>query len=183
MITAGNRWHRPVRNRRAPTIAAPFLVAPSQLRGQRAPDVSRDERALVESAVDDRTGRISGAGHLGYPLRSAYTAAKWAVEGLIATCAMELGPSGIRVNAVAPGSVEGECMVRVIEAEADMTGRDPGEVRQRYEDQVSMRRFVSADEVAAMVVFLWGDEARSVNGQVISVDGGTESLRSGWPER
>ncbi|MGI9601141.1 MAG: SDR family oxidoreductase [Acidimicrobiales bacterium] len=123
----------------------------------------------------------STAGHHGYPLRSPYAAAKWAIEGLTATWAMELGPFGIRVNAICPGSVEGDRMVAVIAAEAEATGRTSAEVRAQYEDQVSMRRFVGADEVAATAVFLCTDAARSVNGQVISVDGHTESLRAGWP--
>lgn len=123
----------------------------------------------------------STAGHFGYPLRSPYAAAKWAIEGLTATWAMELGPLGIRVNAVAPGSVDGDRMARVLDGEAEATGRAVDDIRQQYEEQVSMRRFVTADEVAAAVVFLCGDAARSINGQVLSIDGNTESLRSSWP--
>ena len=56
----------------------------------------------------------STAGHLAYPLRSPYSASKWAVEGLTRTWAAELGPAGIRVNCVAPGTVAGDRMDAVI---------------------------------------------------------------------
>ncbi len=64
----------------------------------------------------------STAGIFGYPLRSPYVAAKWGVIGLTKTWAMELGPDGIRVNAICPGSVGGSRMDGVIEREAAATG-------------------------------------------------------------
>ena len=60
----------------------------------------------------------SSASFFGFPLRSPYTAAKWAVIGLTKTLAMELGSEGIRVNAICPGSVRGNRINRVIEADA-----------------------------------------------------------------
>ena len=60
----------------------------------------------------------SSASFFGFPLRSPYTAAKWAVIGLTKTLAMELGSDGIRVNAICPGSVRGNRINRVIEADA-----------------------------------------------------------------
>ena len=123
----------------------------------------------------------STAGHLPYPLRSAYSAAKWAVEGLTRTWAAELGQFGIRVNCVAPGAVDGPRMDRVIAAEAEAAGASPEAVRRGYRDQSAMRTFVTADDVATTVAFLCSDAARHVNGQIISVDGLTETLRTTPP--
>lgn len=123
----------------------------------------------------------STAGHLPYPLRSAYSAAKWAVEGLTRTWAAELGRFNIRVNCVAPGAVDGPRMDRVIAAEAEAAGASPEAVRQGYLDQSAMRTFVTADDVAATVAFLCSDAARHVNGQIISIDGLTETLRTTPP--
>lgn len=115
----------------------------------------------------------------GYPLRSAYAASKWAQVGLTKTWAMELGPHGIRVNAISPGSVEGTRIDAVIERDAKAHGLTAEEVRDVYLRQTSMRTFVSADDVASMAVFLASDGATRVSGQVIAVDGYTEGL-SNW---
>ena len=64
----------------------------------------------------------SVAGRLGYPLRTPYSAAKWAVVGFTKSLAMELGPANIRVNAIQPGIVEGERIERVISAKAKALG-------------------------------------------------------------
>ena len=118
----------------------------------------------------------------GYPLRSAYAASKWAQLGLTKTWAMELGPHGIRVNAISPGSVEGPRIDAVIERDASARGLSPEEVRDVYLRQTSMRTFISAEDVANMAVFLASDGAGKVSGQVIAVDGYTEGL-SNWLDK
>ena len=117
----------------------------------------------------------------GYPLRSAYTASKWAMMGLMKTWAMELGPEGIRVNTVCPTSVEGGRIDAVIENEAKQRGVPVKQVREVYLRQTSMRTFVTADDVADTILFLASDAARKISGQSISVDGHTEGL-SNWLE-
>ena len=112
----------------------------------------------------------------GYPLRSAYAASKWAQVGLTKTWAMELGPEGIRVNAISPGSVEGSRIDAVIERDAAARGLAPDEVRDVYLRQTSMRTFITAGDVASMAVFLASEGAAKVSGQVIAVDGYTEGL-------
>lgn len=130
----------------------------------------------------ERPGSIvnisSTAGLFGYPLRSPYVAAKWGVIGLTKTWAMELGPEGIRVNAICPGSVGGPRMDGVIEREAAATGVAAATLRSAYERQVSMGSFVDAFDVAEAVVFLSSSAARFVSGQVLGVDGHTETLRT-----
>jgi len=120
----------------------------------------------------------STAGIFGYPLRSPYAAAKWAVIGLTKTWAMELGGDGIRVNAICPGSVGGPRMDGVIDREAALTGVSASQVRSAYESQVSMGSFVDATDVAEAVVFLSSPAARFISGQVLGVDGHTETLRT-----
>lgn len=115
----------------------------------------------------------------GYPLRSAYTASKWAMMGLMKTWAMELGRDGIRVNAVCPTSVEGSRIDAVIAKEAEARGMSVEQVREVYLRQTSMRTFVSPDDVADTILFLASDAARKISGQSISVDGHTEGL-SNW---
>jgi len=134
---------------------------------------------LRESSRDRQRSIInisSTAGILGYPLRSPYVAAKWGVIGLTKTWAMELGPEGIRVNAICPGSVGGPRMDGVIGREATATGVPASEIRSAYEDQVSMRSFIDATDIGEAIAFLASPAARFINGQVIAVDGHTETL-------
>ena len=117
----------------------------------------------------------STAGIYGYPNRAPYAAAKWAVIGLMKTLAMELGPFGIRANAICPGAVEGPRMEGVLEREADAKGMTRDQVYEGYAAGTSMRSFVTAQDIADMAVFLGSDQARLVSGQVIAVDGHTEN--------
>ena len=119
----------------------------------------------------------STAGQWGYPNRSPYSAAKWALVGLTKGLAMELGEFGIRVNAIAPGSVEGDRMERVLSMEAKARNIDAEVVRAEYVKGVSMKTWVSAEDIAATATWLASDAARRISGQVIAVDGNTETLR------
>lgn len=124
----------------------------------------------------------STAGHMPYPLRSPYSASKWAVEGLTRSWAMELGRFDIRVNCVAPGTIAGPRMRGVMEREAAAMNSTTQAVKAAYEDQVSMRTFIDASDIAAAVAFLCSDAARFVNGEVVSVDGHCETLRTEFPD-
>ena len=115
----------------------------------------------------------STAGQHGYPNRAPYAAAKWAMIGLTKTLAMELGPFGIRANAICPGAVEGPRIEGVLEREAVAKGMTRDEVYAGYASGTSMGSFVEARDIANMAVFLGSDGARLVSGQVIAVDGHT----------
>jgi NAD(P)-dependent dehydrogenase (short-subunit alcohol dehydrogenase family) len=117
----------------------------------------------------------STAGIYGYPNRTPYAAAKWAMIGLMKTLAMELGPFGIRANAICPGAVEGPRMEGVLNREAAAKGMTRDQVYDGYAAGTSMRSFVEARDIANMAVFLGSDGARLVSGQVIAVDGHTEN--------
>ena len=115
----------------------------------------------------------STAGLYGTPYRAPYSAAKWGVIGLMKTVAMELGPFGIRANAICPGSVNGPRIDRVIEAEAAAKGMTPDAVRQGYASGTALGRLCDPEDVAQMALFLASDEARMVSGQALTVDGFT----------
>ncbi|SDY90534.1 NAD(P)-dependent dehydrogenase, short-chain alcohol dehydrogenase family [Saccharopolyspora shandongensis] len=132
---------------------------------------------LLREATDASIVNLSSAaGRLGMAGRSAYSASKWAVVGFTKTLAIELGPEGIRANAICPGAVDGPRIRAVIEAKAAMLGRPVAEIAAAYQDQSSMRRLVGAEDIADMAAFLAGPLARSVNGQAMAVDGNTEKL-------
>jgi NAD(P)-dependent dehydrogenase (short-subunit alcohol dehydrogenase family) len=120
----------------------------------------------------------STAGQFGCPLRSPYTASKWALIGLTKTWAMELGAAGIRVNAICPGCVSGKRIESVIERDALERGCSTEEVRRSWTNQTSMHTFVDAEDVAEAASFLASAKARFISGQVLGVDGHTESLSS-----
>lgn len=118
----------------------------------------------------------STAGLFGYPMRSPYATAKWGVIGLMKTLAMELGPHGVRVNALCPGAVEGPRMDRVIEREAQAHGEDEAAIRRRYVDGVSLKTWVRAEDIAEMALFLASPAGAKISGQAMAVDGHTETL-------
>ena len=141
-------------------------------------------REVVPSMKAKGSGVIvniaSTAGIMGMPHRAPYVAAKFGVVGLTKTLAMELGRDNIRVNAIAPGSIVGDRMDRVVAAHAEADGISGEEVEAMYTQGVSMARFVDPQEIADLAVYLCSDQARSISGQVIGVDGHTETL---YPRR
>ena len=103
-------------------------------------------------------------------------ASKWALIGFTKTLAMELGPHRIRVNAICPGSVEGERIERVLAAEAAAQGVAVEAVREEWLQDMSMRAFVTPDDIAAMILFVCSDAGGMISGQALAVDGHTEGM-------
>ena len=118
----------------------------------------------------------SVAGRLGFARRLPYASTKWAMIGFTVSLAKELGPSGIRVNALLPGIVEGPRIEGVFQARAESEGVPYEEVRDRVLNNVSMKRMVSAGDVAEMAVFLCSEAGKNISGQSISVCGNVENL-------
>jgi NAD(P)-dependent dehydrogenase (short-subunit alcohol dehydrogenase family) len=105
------------------------------------------------------------AGQVAMPMFGAYNCAKAALEALTRTTALDLGPAGVRCNAIAPGVILTEQSAQVL----------PEAARQFFAGQASMNRLGSVEEVAGVTAFLCSDAAAYINGQVITVDGGTVS--------
>ena len=118
----------------------------------------------------------SAAGRFGYAFRSPYAAAKWGVIGFTQSLAKELGPENIRVNAILPGIVEGPRITGVIQARADQYGVSYAEMEKTYLDRVSMRRMVTAQDVAAAALYLSSPAGRNISGQSLGVDANVETL-------
>ena len=118
----------------------------------------------------------STAGRLGFPLRTPYSASKFGVIGLTQTWAMELGPSGIRVNAILPGVVAGERQERVIASKAAALGIGHEAMRERLLAKVSLRSMVSAQDIAHQILFICSPAGASITGQSLSVCGNVEHL-------
>ena len=113
----------------------------------------------------------SGAGRLGFPLRTPYAAAKWGVIGLTKSLAMELGPFNIRVNAILPGAVEGDRVNRIIAARAEARHISFEDARQQLVAPISLRRMVKGEDIANMAVFVATQAGSNISGQALSVCG------------
>ena len=110
------------------------------------------------------------AGRFGFPNRSPYSATKWGVIGLTKTLAAELGEWGIRANAIAPGAVEGERIVRVFQGRAQISGRSLEEVEAEAMANQSIKSMIDPWDIAQLAVFLASDAAKAISGQVIPID-------------
>lgn len=108
----------------------------------------------------------------GAPGWAAYCAAKAGVARLVEALAKELGPSGIRVNAVCPGTVDSPMTRQAADLIAAGQGDDAEAVRQRYERENPLGRMATTDEIAGVCLFLSSPLASFINGASIMVDGG-----------
>jgi gluconate 5-dehydrogenase len=125
-------------------------------------------RAAAAGMVERGRGNIlfiaSMATLFGIPGVAAYSAAKSALGGLARALATELSPHGARVNAIAPGWIEGEMTAKAM-------ANDPAR-RQKILDRAPMHRFGKAEDVGWAAVYLCSEAARFVTGVVLPVDGG-----------
>jgi len=105
-------------------------------------------------------------------MRAPYAVSRWGVIGLSHTLAAELGPLGIRVNAVVPGPIEGERSNRVFATRAVAENKDIEDVKQFFTKDIPIGRMPTEKEVAQSVIYLASDFSSGIHGQTIQVDGG-----------
>lgn len=133
-------------------------------------------RALAPAMVEAGWGRIvnlaSNAGVSGYRYSTAYCASKHAMVGMTRALAIDLAPSGVTINAVCPGWVETRMLTEAVERIAAKTGRSADEAHASLAKMSPQGRVVQPEEVAHLVLSLCADDARSIHGQTMVIDGG-----------
>ena len=131
---------------------------------------------VVPTMIAQKGGKIVNIGGTsglrGYPMRTAYSASKWAVRGITRTVALELGKHNINVNAVCPGIVETPRMMKLCEGKAKVRGWTAEQVYDEYIQDMALRRVTTGQDVANAVLFMASEDSRQITGQHIAVDGG-----------
>ncbi|ASR53082.1 SDR family oxidoreductase [Blastomonas fulva] len=135
-------------------------------------------RAVVPGMKNVGSGAIinisTASAVTGLPGRTAYVASKWALEGMTRNLARELGPDGIRVNAIRPGFMDTERMRMLMGRAAEARGLAVPEVEAEALGFISLRTKIQPSEIGDMALFLASAAARHVTGQIIGVDGNCE---------
>lgn len=116
----------------------------------------------------------SGCVKFGLPLRLPYVASKGAVESMTYNLARELGPSGIRVNAIRPGPLRGERVERIIDEKSKALGITRDDYAASLVRYTSLRTLTEHSDVAEMIGFLASPGGVRITGQIIGVDGNHE---------
>ncbi len=130
-------------------------------------------RRLVETGSTGRIVNVSSqAGKVGWPMIGAYSAAKAGVIALTQTLARELGPNGITVNAVCPGTVDTDLVNPENCFEQLMDATYEGGFARWLEHEIPLRRLEQPEEVAAAIAFLLSDDADYITGEAVNVSGG-----------
>jgi 2-keto-3-deoxy-L-fuconate dehydrogenase len=137
----------------------------------------RTIRAFLPGMLEGGSGSIinisSGASSVkAAPNRYVYGATKAAVIGLTKAVALDFIRKGVRANAICPGTIQSPSLDDRISALATSTNKSLAEARQMFIDRQPMGRLGTAEEIAAMAVYLASDEAAFTTGQAFSVDGG-----------
>ncbi len=131
---------------------------------------------VVPTMIAQKSGKIVNIGGTsglrGYPMRTSYSASKWAVRGITRTVALELGRYNINVNAVCPGIVETPRMMKLCEGKAKVRGWTVEEVYEEYVADMALKRVTTGQDVANAVLFMASEDSRQITGQHIAVDGG-----------
>jgi NAD(P)-dependent dehydrogenase (short-subunit alcohol dehydrogenase family) len=110
----------------------------------------------------------------GIPFRAPYIASKAGVEGLTKNSARELGPFGIRCNAILPGIINNDRFRFIVQRNVDATGRSFEDIENDYLKYVSLRTKVELSEFADMVEFITSDAGKKITGETIAVSGNME---------
>jgi len=133
-------------------------------------------KEVLKYMKDDAGGRVinvsSVLGKFGVPGYAAYCSAKHGIIGFTRAVALEVVGRGITVNAICPGWVETEMARQGIEESAAFEGITPEAFRKRAVEMVPIKRFLDADEVAGLVLYLVSEKAAGITGQALNICGG-----------
>ena len=133
-------------------------------------------KEVIRHMADDSGGRIinisSVLGKFGVAGYTAYCATKHGMIGFTRALALEIVSRGITVNTVCPGWVDTEMSAQGIKESAAFQGITPEEFKAQAVAAVPIRRFLDADEVAALVCYIASDQAKGITGQAINICGG-----------
>ncbi len=128
---------------------------------------------MVERGGDGRIVNVSSqAGKIGWPMLGAYSAAKAGVILLTQVLAKELGPSGITVNAVCPGTVDTDLVNPEGGFQTLMDAMEPGGFEAWVRREIPLGRLQQPEEVASAIAFLCSDDAAYITGEAVNVSGG-----------
>lgn len=131
---------------------------------------------VIPAMIARSSGKIVNiagtSGLRGYPMRTAYSASKWAVRGITRTVALEAGRHNINVNAICPGIVETPRMEKLCHEKAKARGWTYEQVYEEYVQDMALKRVTTVQDVANAVLFMCSDESRNITGQELAVDGG-----------
>lgn len=131
-------------------------------------------RTMVERGTPGRIINVaSEAAVQTFRYLGAYAASKFAVVGLTQAAALELGPHGITVNAVGPGTTETDMVLAERDSEVGITGLDSDAVRAGYLDNIPLGRFCAAEDTGALVAWLASPGAAYMTGQIVLNNGGS----------
>jgi NAD(P)-dependent dehydrogenase (short-subunit alcohol dehydrogenase family) len=138
-------------------------------------NLKRAVAVMLQGAGGSIVNMASGAALRGLPMLSGYVASKHAVLGLTRTAAVELGESGIRVNAVCAGPIATRMMDSLAHQSAGRGGTTVDDAKASFAAPVPMSRYGRPEEIAELVAFLASDASSYVTGAAISIDGGASA--------
>jgi NAD(P)-dependent dehydrogenase (short-subunit alcohol dehydrogenase family) len=126
----------------------------------------------AEGRQGDMAAGFKGVG----PGVAAYVASKHAVLGLTKVASADVARHGIRVNAVCPGAVDTEMFANVVEHEAKKARMRPDQAKKAILSNIGIGRLIQPKEIGRVVAFLCSDDASTISGQAINVDGGNATV-------
>jgi NAD(P)-dependent dehydrogenase (short-subunit alcohol dehydrogenase family) len=151
----------------APAAGAPATAGAPPVAGQ-----TQAPRAAAPRCAPSVIALASVNARKAHPRQALYTATKHAVVGVVRATALDLGRHGIRVNAVAPGSIATDALLERMDRRAAGGGAAREEALAAAAAETALQRIATAAEVADAVLFLASDLASGITGQVLAVDAG-----------